>query len=251
MHAARITKAKEIEYPESDGKPMAETDLHRDWMVTTIQRLANRYRGRRVYVSGNLLIYYQEGDARKCVAPDAFVVKNCASRRRRTFLIWKEKRRPSFVLETTSRKTRREDAGKKTTIYAELRIPEYFLYDPTGDWLKPERLRGFRLEGATYVPIVPDADGSLRSAELGVRFVLENGALAMFDVVTGVRLLSDGEAREAETTRADEEKRRADGEKRRADEEKLRADTADQRAKALEAELIRLRDARRHSRRKR
>ena len=24
----------EIDYPESDGKPMGETDLHRDWMVT-------------------------------------------------------------------------------------------------------------------------------------------------------------------------------------------------------------------------
>src|SRR5947209_1762297 len=29
----------EIVYPESDGKPMAETDVHRDWMVCVIQWL--------------------------------------------------------------------------------------------------------------------------------------------------------------------------------------------------------------------
>ncbi len=33
MHRARVTTA-EIDYPSSDGKPMAETDLHRDWMNT-------------------------------------------------------------------------------------------------------------------------------------------------------------------------------------------------------------------------
>src|SRR5438552_527041 len=112
MHASRLTRVTEIDYPSSDGKPMAESDLHRDWMFTIIQRLANFFRGRRVYVSGNLLIYYQEGDPRKCVAPDTFVVKNCKPGRRNTFPIWKEGRRPNFVLETTSKKTRREDAGK-------------------------------------------------------------------------------------------------------------------------------------------
>lgn len=190
MHGSRVTKGREIEYPSSDGKPMAETDLHRDWMITIIQRLANFYHGRRVYVSGNLLIYYEEGDTRKSVAPDTFVVKNCDPRRRRTFLLWKEKRRPNFVLETTSKKTRREDSGKKKLIYAALNIPEYFLYDPTGDWLKPQRLLGHRLRGGVYHPIVPEADGSLLSRQLGVRFALDNGDLIMFDAATGDRLPS-------------------------------------------------------------
>src|SRR5438270_9352452 len=115
-------KTAEIEYPESDGKPMAESDLHRDWMMINIQRLQRYYRGRRVYVSGNLLIYYQQGDPRKSVAPDAFVVKNCAAGRRKTFLIWKEGRTPNFVLETTSDTTRREDARKKKKLYAALQV---------------------------------------------------------------------------------------------------------------------------------
>jgi Uma2 family endonuclease len=248
-------KTIEIDYPSSDGKPMAETDLHRDWMITNIQRLERFFAGRRVYVSGNLLIYYVEGDPRKSVAPDAFVVKKCRPGRREIFQIWKEKRRPNFVLETTSKTTRREDKGKKKQVYAALRVGEYFLYDPRGDWLKPP-LQGNRLANGVYEPIPPDAEGGVVSQELGIRFVLENGDLAMFDVATGERLLSQAEwalqqHRQAnqEKLRADQEKQRAEQEKLRAEQEKLRAEQAERRAndeaaarQALENELARLRE---------
>ncbi len=207
------TRIAEVDYPESDGKPMAETDLHREWMITIIKRLERFFADRRVYVSGNLLIYYQEGDPRKSVAPDAFVVKNCKPGRRNTFLIWREKRTPNFVMETTSKTTRREDHGKKNHIYAELGIAEYFLYDPLGDWLKP-RLQGYRLVKGNYEPVPPSNDGSIISRELAIRFMLEGGDLAMFDAQTGVRLLSQEE----------------------------RTNEAEKRAQALEAELARLRD---------
>src|SRR5437763_13358910 len=98
MRESQSSKIAEIEYPESDGKPMAETDLHWDWMVIIAQRLKRFFAGRRVYVASNLLIYYQEGDPHKSVAPDAFVVKNCKPGRRETFLIWRERRTPNFVL---------------------------------------------------------------------------------------------------------------------------------------------------------
>src|SRR5579864_6759039 len=96
------TKTAEIVYPESDGKPMAETDLHRDWMVISISRLKRHYAGRWVYVSGNLLIYYVEGNSKRSFAPDTFVVKDCDPRRRRTFKTWEEGKVPNFILETTS-----------------------------------------------------------------------------------------------------------------------------------------------------
>ena len=64
----------EIFYPESDGKPMAESDVHRDWMVCIISRLQRFYAGKRVYISGNLLVYYVEGNPRKSFAPDVFAV---------------------------------------------------------------------------------------------------------------------------------------------------------------------------------
>jgi Uma2 family endonuclease len=237
MHRSRTLATAEIEYPSADGKPMAETDVHRDWMITNIQRLERLYAGRRVYVSGNLLIYYQEGDPSKCVAPDTFVVKNCRPGRRRIFQIWKEKRTPNFILETTSKKTRHQDSGKKKDIYAKLGVTEYFLYDPLGEWLKPP-LQGFRLRDGDYEAIAPDADGSIVSQELGVRFALEDGDLVMVDVRTGERLQSQRELAQQQTQRAEQAEGRAkEAERRLRDEAMAR--------KALEEELARLRESER------
>ena len=110
---------------------MAETEHHRDLLIDTIRTLQlHPATARRFYVSGNLLIYYEEGNPKKCVAPDTFVVFGVHPGRRRIFKIWQEGKGPSFVLETTSAKTRREDQKQKKELYARLNVPEYFLYDP-------------------------------------------------------------------------------------------------------------------------
>lgn len=69
-----VTIQNEIEYPESDGKPMGETDLHRDWMVRLLEIFRQRYAGQRVYIASDLLVYYVEGTPSKFVVPDCFVV---------------------------------------------------------------------------------------------------------------------------------------------------------------------------------
>jgi len=47
------------DYPTTDGRPMAETDLHRDLMVDLIRTLQAYYQAdEQVYVSGNLLVFY-------------------------------------------------------------------------------------------------------------------------------------------------------------------------------------------------
>ena len=203
----------EIEYPESDGKPLGETDLHRHWIVRLIDILAYRYRGQRVYVSGDLLVYYLEGNPKKFIVPDVFAVKDCDPGFRRVFKIWDEGREPNAAIEVTSRKTKREDLKAKPAIYARIRVPEYFLYDPTGDYLNPQ-LQGFRLAGSDYCPIEPDATGALVCEQLDLLLRLENGALALFDRTSGDRLLTEGEAeraaREAEqAARAAEQAARA------------------------------------------
>lgn len=184
-------RAANIVYPESDGKPMAESDVHRDWMFTNIGRLKRNYAGQRVYVSGNLLIYYAKNDPRRSVTPDTFVVKDCDPRQRRIFKMWEERRVPNLVLETTSSSTRREDVEKKK-LYVKLGIAEYVLYDPLGEWLHPP-LQGFRLEDGDYTRIESDSKGRIRSEELGITFQLEDGQLAMFQTATGKRLLSHEE----------------------------------------------------------
>jgi Uma2 family endonuclease len=170
----------ELEYPESDGKPMAETDVHRDWMVRIIDLLRHRYRGEPVYVSGNLMVYYVEGDPRKSVAPDTFVVKGVDPRRRRIYKIWDEGRAPDVVIETTSRKTRSEDTKSKPKTYAKIGIPEYFLYDPTADYLDPP-LQGYRLSGTRYEPIQPDSAGRLECRLLGIWLGLAGRELELRD----------------------------------------------------------------------
>lgn len=220
-----------IEYPETDGKPMAETDIHRDEMADTIDALKYRYLAEvDVYVAGNLLIYFQEGDPGQRFAPDVFVVFGVPKRKRRVYKLWEEKKAPDFVLEVTSRGTRFEDKGSKKGLCAELGVLEYFLFDPEADYLDPP-LQGFRLVNGRYEPITPHPDGSVASEALGLILARENdGRLRLLDAATGERLLRPGEARQER----EEALARADQEAKRAKRETERADAA-------EAELARLR----------
>src|SRR5262249_48387849 len=90
-------------YPTSDGKPMAETDWHRDLMAVLIQTLRAYYcSDSQVYVSGNLLLFYVPGDKRRHVSPDVFVVKGVPKRDRPNYLVWQEGKGPDVVIELTS-----------------------------------------------------------------------------------------------------------------------------------------------------
>jgi Uma2 family endonuclease len=190
----------DIEYPETDGRPLGETDLHRDWMNRIIDLLKQRCRGQRVYVTGDLLLYYEEGNPARFVVPDAMVVKDCDPGRRRTFKVWEEGRVPCVAFETTSRSTKREDSAHKPQLYEKLGISEYFLYDPTADYLHPP-LQGFRLHGDHHEPIESDPSGRLHCQELELWLSLEDGDLVMVDFHSGQRILTEVEAAEAELER--------------------------------------------------
>ena len=94
---------QEIEYPTSDGQPMAETTLHRKVMSNTIGGLERRYADvADVWVGGNLLLYYQKGNPKKCVAPDVLLARGVAKWDRRIYLLWEEKP-PTLIFEITSK----------------------------------------------------------------------------------------------------------------------------------------------------
>src|SRR4051794_10107167 len=83
------------DYPASDGKPRAETDWHRILMNVLIETLTPFYAAvADVYVSGNLLIFYERGNRRRHVAPDVFVVKGVAKHKRKNYLVWHEHQGP-------------------------------------------------------------------------------------------------------------------------------------------------------------
>ena len=186
-----------IEYPESDGKPMGETDLHIDWIIRIRDILRRRYREQRVYVASDLLLYYEEGVPTKFVVPDGFVVLDCAPGRRRTFKIWEEDRTPDVVFEVTSRGSRREDEVSKPQVYARLGVREYFLYDPSAEYLDPP-LQGFRMAEGRYQRIAVDPEtGELTCDRLGITLRLEGDDLQMHDRQTGQQLPTEAEAEQA------------------------------------------------------
>ncbi len=214
-------------YPESDGKPMGESDLHRNEMVRQIQLLERFFTGQRVYVSGDLLVFYEQGNPKKFVVPDVFVVKGLEPAARRIYKVWFEGKPPDVILEVTSQKTKKKDTVTKPALYHQLRVAEYFLFDPTQDYLEPS-LQGHRLVNERYELIAPDAQGALVSEQLGLRLQAEGSQLMFYRLDTGERLLTAEEtlhtaeeslqsevaarrAAEAEVARLREELRRRDG----------------------------------------
>ena len=132
------TAVQPIHYPERDGKPMAETDVHIDVLIYLREALRDYFRNKpQVYVAGNMLLYYEEGNPSACVAPDVFVVQGVAKGERRTYKVWEEGQSQTVVFEITSRGSRLEDLGTKRALYAMLGVQEYFLYDPLGEYLRP------------------------------------------------------------------------------------------------------------------
>jgi Uma2 family endonuclease len=249
-------------YPESDGEPMAETELHLEEMVYVWQALRDRYAAEPdVFVGADLFLYYRRGDRSAVVAPDGFVVKGVpkllpGNRRRRKYLLWDEGQAPCFVLETTSESTHAKDVRKKE-IYEDLGVEEYFQFDPLGEYLSP-RLQGFRLMGRRYRPIRPDPDGALLSRTTGIVFRPVGSQIRLADAVTGTPLLRKEEEadarRQAEVRAAAEGQARlqadvraaAEARGRRQAEEEAAARTeallqAEQKVRALEEELARLR----------
>jgi len=229
-----------IEYPTSDGRPMAETEDHRDLLFDSIYTLKMHSRtARQFYVSGNLLMYYEEGNKHKHVAPDVFAVRGISKRRRKYYLVWEERKGPDVILELTSKSTRREDL-KKFVLYRDtLKVQEYFLFDPHQEYLKPQ-LQGYRLVEGDYEPIKPVA-GRLPSEVLGLHLEAYGSVVRFYDPATGRWLPTPEEARQREAAARRKEaaaRRKEAAARRRAEAGKEQAEAA---RRELTAENERLR----------
>ena len=154
--ARAVVTSESIDYPSSDGLPMAESEFQFWPILYAGSALAHHYRTRDdVYVVGNLLLYYEPaapGQPAKSVSPDLMVVIGAPKHLRPSYLIWEEPKAPDFVLEMASRSTHRSDRQDKPAVYARIGVSEYWLYDPVGEYLEP-RLQGLRLQGDHYEPM--------------------------------------------------------------------------------------------------
>ncbi len=231
-----ISANQEIYYPESDGKPMGETDWHIAAILYLRQALQFFFRHiPDVYIAADMLFYYEEGEPTIFKVPDVFVVKGVPKHNRHTYKLWEERVMPHVIFEITSRGTRLADMGEKKGLYEYLGIQEYFLFDPLGDYLKP-RFQGFRLTRGQYAPIPLAKDGTLTSRELNIRLRPDGELLRVVDPATGETIPSLEEA----TEKIGEALELAQAEAQRAQAQAQRADAAEAEVARLQAELEKL-----------
>jgi Uma2 family endonuclease len=222
--------------PESDGKPMAETDTHRRYMLDLIDALEEHYRDDEwTYVTGNIFVYYPDETGKlQPVSPDIFVVHGVEKKERRIYNIKVEGKAPEAVIELTSTSTKMEDLGNKKFLYASLGVKEYFIFDPLSETMRPT-LRGFRLEDGDYLPIVGTR---LYSEVMGLELRLEEGTLRLYNPKASTYLLTRKEVHAARRA-AEAERQKAEAARQTAEAKAAQEAAARQ---AAEAELARLRE---------
>jgi len=183
---------------------MGDTDFHSDALVWLRQALEDFFLlVPDVYVAMNILFYYEQGNPSARRDPDILVARGVGKHKRRSYRLWEEKVLPRVFFEVASRKTWREDVGEKRQLYARLGIKEYIIFDPEARYVKPP-FQGFRLRHGVYEPMKLARDGSLKSKELGLRMVPEGNMLRLYDIKTGMPILTRAERAEQEQTRAAE-----------------------------------------------
>ena len=231
----KVGAAPTLVYPESDGEPMAETGRHVRTLLDMIDMIDWHFRDvPDVHVSGNMFLYYEEGNPRKVISPDVFMVRGVSKKDLRTYKTWEQQPYLDFVLELASPSTFRKDFAEKKVIYEQiLRVKEYYIYDPYHE-IQPSFI-GYRLIGDSYEEI-GFVEGRLPSEVLGLELGEREGMLRLYDPDTGTWL---GPPRElvskAETLVSEAETRASEAETRAEQESHARQD--------LEAELAKMRAA--------
>ena len=143
-----------VYYPESDGKPVAESEFQYIPATYAASALTAFYaESPDIHVTGNMFIYYKAGDAAMSVAPDIYVTPNLDKRPRISYFMWLEKQVPMFIMEVTSNSIWREATGRKRVLYESWGVPEYWMYDPTKETRLNPLLQGFQPVNGIYEPV--------------------------------------------------------------------------------------------------
>jgi Uma2 family endonuclease len=207
---------------------MGETTIHTTTVDILFYGLLFHFALQAAYrVFSDLNLYFTD-EPTEYVSPDVMVVKSRhpLPAQLTSYRIGPRTPAPLFVAEVLSRRTwNQSDLQAKPGTYAALGVDEYLVADVTGEML-PQRLLLLRPRRDGSWQAEQDADGGVTS-RLGFRVVLEpDGQLRVLDAQTGKRYARPDEAQRAADELA------ADIEARRRAEERVRA---------LEAEIARLR----------
>jgi Uma2 family endonuclease len=211
-----------VHYPSSDGKPMAETDFHVLAIRLLLDALDDVFAAREdVYVAGNVNWFWEQGTPRSRRAPDVMVVFGVEKGPRRSFRSWREGGAvPAACFEMASARTWRTNLGPVREDYEANGVREYFIFDPTRDYLEAP-LVGFRRRGRRFQRIRPDEAGAMASHELGLCLVPEGGMIRLVHIETGERVLTREE--QSAVSRAEAAASRAHAELLAAEVARLKA----------------------------
>ncbi len=224
----------EIEYPDSDGQPMAENTLQFEWIVTIKGGMDELFRDNPdVFVAGDLLWYPVEGNNRLRVAPDVLVAFGRPKGYRGSYKQWVEDNlAPQVVFEVLSPGNRVAEMIDKFRFYERHGVEEYYVYDPDEGvltaWIRDNgELRKI------------DEPIGWTSPRLGVRFEMEGVDLRIIrpDGRVFANYLDLCSQRDAAQKQADAAQKQADAAQKQADAAQKQADAAQLKTERLIVQL--------------
>jgi hypothetical protein len=225
---------REVVYPDSDGKPMADDTLQFDWIVRLRENLDAFLPD---FVAGDLLWYPVEGNPAIRVAPDVMVCLGRPKGYRGSYMQFREDGvPPAVVFEVLSPSNKPAEMMRKAAFYAKYGVSEFVVIDPMTDtgyahWLDAS---GDYAEADTL-------DG-WTSPLLGIRFERTDGGLQVYRP-DGTRFLDFREVEErsrAAEARAENAEARAENAEARAENAEARAEEEAQQKAIIEARAARL-----------
>jgi Uma2 family endonuclease len=213
--------ASDVIYPDSDGKPMADTTLQFRWILVIEQNIDWLFAADPdVFVAGDLLWYPIEGDSGLSAAPDTMVVFGRPKGYRGSYQQWKEDNiAPQVVFEILSPGNTPREMERKLLFYNSYDVEEYYLYDPYKNQFK-----GWCRSQERLLDQIEPIEGWV-SPRLGIRFELgEELELYRPDGVPFFSFNEISQMLEQERQMLEQERQRAEQESQRAEQESQRAD---------------------------
>ena len=144
-----------------------------------------------VFLDDQTFICYDPRNLNVRIAPDiylAFGVDAAAIRPRKIYLPWEVGKPPDLAIEIASESTAQRDLNRKPAIYAQIGIPEFWRFDPTGGAYYGHGLAGYRLVDGAYreIPLTGEPDGILKgySEVLGASICHDEGWPRLYDPAT-------------------------------------------------------------------
>jgi Uma2 family endonuclease len=215
---------------------MAQSPLHDLWVRLLTAMLQTYLAAADWLILHDVLIHWgRKGAPPK--SPDIAVIPNgrLPDETEQSYRVGRDGPPPLFLVEITSKETRKVDLETKPVLYAAFGVREMLVIDIRTRSPAPWRLIGYRLtDSPFYRPIQPDEDGGLTFETVGLRFVaIGRERVDVFDIETGERLLTPNEL----SARAElESEARAAAEARAELESEARA-AAEHEADALRARI--------------